>query len=153
MDRQQHKIRVSCPKLFSRSIDAVLAHCMEVKDTIEGELPDEDLYAAALFNVFPRTLSKLLKHKRKQLELQSEFEDYSTNDFEELLIEFVGSHSSEQDRFDLVNQLRRPTKPREIVQSFYSRLLELNDAVSLLPGDEEALNEKQLKKAFYDGMS
>jgi hypothetical protein len=29
----------------------------------------------------------------------------------------------------------------------YSRLLELNDVVSLLPGDEEPLNEKQLKKS------
>jgi hypothetical protein len=37
-------------------------------------------------------------------------------------------------------------------QSFYSRLLELKDVISLLPGDEEPLNEKQLKKSFYDGM-
>jgi transposase InsO family protein len=147
------KYEFHLPKLFSRSIDAVVAHCIEVKDTIEGELPDEELYAQAFFNVFPRTLSKLLKQEWKQLEGESEFADYSVNDFEELLMEFVASHSSEQDRFDLVNQLRQPTKPpSQSVQSFYSRLLELNDAVELLPGDEEPLNEKQLKKAFYDGM-
>jgi hypothetical protein len=53
------KYEFHLPKLFSRAIDAVLAHCIEVKDTIEGELPDEDLYAPAFFNVFPRTLAKV----------------------------------------------------------------------------------------------
>jgi hypothetical protein len=49
------------PKLFSLSINAVVARCTEVRNTIEGELTEEDLYPPALFNVFSRTLSKLLK--------------------------------------------------------------------------------------------
>jgi hypothetical protein len=66
-------------------------------------------------------------------------------------MDFVSSHASEQDRFDLVNQLLQPMKPPEqYVQAFFSRLLELNDAVELLPGEEEPLTDRQLQKAFYD---
>jgi hypothetical protein len=56
--------------------------------------------------VLPRTLSKLLKQEWKQLEVDSGFQDYTVHEFDELLMEFVSSHASEQDRFDLVNQLR-----------------------------------------------
>jgi hypothetical protein len=150
---QGTKFEFHVPKLFSRSINAVVSHCAAVRNTIEGELPDEDLYAPALFNVFRRILSKLLKQEWKQLEVESGFQDYTIHEFEELLMEFVSSHASEQDCFDLVNQLRQPTKPPEqSVQAFFSRLLELNDAVALLPGEEEPLTDRQLKKAFYDGM-
>ncbi len=141
------------PRLKTRAIDEVVAHCLEVRSQIEGELQDEALYAPACFNVFPRTLMTTLKQEWKQLEVDSEFIEYSSNDFEELLMEFVASLASEQDRSDLVNQLRQPTKPRNMsVQSFYSRIIELNNAVSLLPGDEEPLSDSQIKKAFYDGM-
>jgi hypothetical protein len=140
------------PQLGSRDIDGVVSHCLDVKSTIEGELPDEKLYASAFFNVFPRTLHKGLKQKWKQLEAESGFIDHSIDEFEELLMEFVAAHSSEQDRSDLVNQLRQPMKPKEqSVQPFYS-LIDLNYAVSLLPGDDEPLTDAQLKKAFYHGM-
>jgi hypothetical protein len=140
------------PKLSSRAIDVLLAHCVEVKNTIEGELPEEKLCASALFNVFPRTLSKTLRQEWKQLETDSGFSEYNVHEFDEIMTEFVASYSSEQDRSYLLNQLRQPVKPREqTVQSFYSRLLELNDFVSFLPGDEDQLTDKQLKKAFYEG--
>jgi hypothetical protein len=81
-----------------------------VTSTIEGELPDEEFYASAFFNVF---LHKGLKQEWKQLEAESGFIDYSVDEFEELLMEFVAAHSPEQDRNDLVNQLRQPTKPKD----------------------------------------
>jgi hypothetical protein len=39
------------------------------------------------------------------------------------------------------------------VQSFCSRLIDLNYVVSLLPGDDEPLTDTHLKKAFNDGMA
>jgi hypothetical protein len=145
VDSRWHPLRVLCPSTgltrYRRRRGPLS------KSTIEGELPDGDLYAC-VFNVFPRTLHKGLRQKWRQWEAVSGFID-----LEELSMEFVASHSSEQDRSNLVNQLRQPTKPKEqSVQSFYSRLLGLNDAVSFLPSDDEPLTDIQLKKACYDGM-
>jgi hypothetical protein len=139
--------------LSSRAIDAVVAHCVEVKSSLESTLQDEDLLPLALFNVFPRTLKSTLRQEWRQVEIDLALDQFDIHHFEELMTEFVATFASEQDRSDLVNQLRQPTKPREMtVQAFFSRLLELNAMVSLLPGDEEPLTDIQIKKAFYDGM-
>jgi hypothetical protein len=68
----------------SRAIDVLLSHCIEVKSTIEGELPDAELYAPALFNVFPRTMSKTLRQEWKQLETESELIDFTIQEFDAL---------------------------------------------------------------------
>jgi hypothetical protein len=142
------------PKLYSHAIEDLLAHCVEVRSTIEEKLlPDEYLCASACFNVFPRTLSLTLNKEWKQLETVTMFRDYSIQHFDELLMKFIASYTSDQDRIDLVNQIRYPVKPsKQSVLSFYTRLLELNDVVNLLPGDDEPLTELQLKQALFDGM-
>ena len=78
---------------------------------------------------------------------------HTVQSFEQAIQDFVACHSTEQDRHELVQQLRHPTKPRDLgVQAFYYRLVELNSAVSILPGDDAPLTDDQLKQAFYDGM-
>jgi hypothetical protein len=48
-----------------------------------------------------------------------------------------------------LSETRQSLKQREQAdRAFYSRLLEANDFVSLLLGDEEPLTEQQIKKAF-----
>jgi hypothetical protein len=74
------------PKFSSCAFDVLLAHCVVVKSAIEGELPDEELYASALFNVFPRTL---LRQERKQRETDSGFIKQNVSDSEEIMMEFV----------------------------------------------------------------
>ncbi|KAG7361665.1 hypothetical protein IV203_036766 [Nitzschia inconspicua] len=79
----------------------------------------------------------------------------TVENFDEAIQNFVGAHTGTQDRHALVQQLIHPTKPRDLgVQAFYYRLLELNDAISLIPGaaHDAPLNDEQLKQAFYDGM-
>jgi hypothetical protein len=73
--------------------------------------------------------------------------------FEGCIRSFIASHSTAEDRHELVLQLRSPHKPREIlVQSFYYRLHEVNGYVEWLPGNEPQLNENQLQQAFFDPM-
>jgi hypothetical protein len=73
--------------------------------------------------------------------------------FETALKTFVAAHATTRDRHALVQQLSHPTKPRDLsVQAFQHRLLELNNAVELLPGTSSKLTEERLKQAFYDGM-
>ncbi|KAG7373716.1 hypothetical protein IV203_012811 [Nitzschia inconspicua] len=79
----------------------------------------------------------------------------TVENFDEAIKNFVGAHAGTQDRHALVQQLIHPTKPRDLGgQAFYYQLLELNDAISLIPGaaHDAPLNDEQLKQAFYDGM-
>ena len=139
--------------LSSRAIVDVVTHCMEVKSSIDSALQDNNLLAPALFNVFPRTLKGMLRQEWRQVELDLALNQFDIHHFDELMTEFIAKFASDEDRIDLVNQLRQASKPREMsVHSFYSRLLELNAMVELLPGEEEPLTDIQIKKAFYDGM-
>ncbi|KAL3930781.1 MAG: hypothetical protein SGARI_004385 [Bacillariaceae sp.] len=77
----------------------------------------------------------------------------SVENFEAALQEFVASNTTTQDRHELVQQLSNPTKPQDVgVQAFYYRLMELNNALVLLPGAQQPLTNDQLKQSFYDGM-
>jgi hypothetical protein len=78
---------------------------------------------------------------------------HTVANFDQAIKDFVACHATDQDRHELVQQLLHPTKPRDLgVQAFYYRLIELNGAVSLLPGTDAPLTDDQLKQAFYDGM-
>jgi hypothetical protein len=126
---------------------------MEVRSIIEVELPSEDLYASACFNVFSQTLSKTLKKEWNQLETETTLTDDTIQHFDELLMKFLTSYSSEQNRVVLLHELQHLVKsPGQSVLAFYDRLLKLNEAVELLPGDGEPLTDLELKHAFYKGM-
>ena len=73
--------------------------------------------------------------------------------FTEALKMFIAVHATADDRHDLLQQLRNPKKPsNHHVQSFWYPMRELNGYVDWLPGNESALDDAQLKQAFYDAM-
>jgi hypothetical protein len=104
------------------------------------------------FCIFPRTLSTVLQ---SIWDVIIDVGDYNedTDGFDEALLMFIASHCTAEDRHNLVQQLRKPHKPREVnCLPFYYRLLELNNYVEWMPGTEEFLTEDQLRQSFYDGM-
>ena len=79
--------------------------------------------------------------------------DQTPANFDARLREFIPVHSTEEDRYDLVNGLRNCKKPRSIpIQAFWYKFKELNGYVEWLPGNEPALTEAQMKQAFHDAM-
>ena len=77
----------------------------------------------------------------------------TSGSFDQAIRDFVAAYSTHQDRFELVQQLLHPIKPDNLsVTEFYGRLLELNDAVSYLPGSDNPLTDEQIKNSFYHGM-
>ncbi|KAG7345533.1 hypothetical protein IV203_033064 [Nitzschia inconspicua] len=143
--------------LRGASAQEVVTHCAEIKQQVHQAVSNDNHLGPSCFKIFPRTLAVSLSAVWKRA-----VEDLGTNhaqtvaNFDEAIKNFVGAHASTQDRHALVQQLVHPTKPRDLgVQAFYYRLLELNDAISLIPGaaHDAPLSDDQLKQAFYDGMS
>jgi hypothetical protein len=115
--------------------------------------------ATALFNIFPRSLCDDMHEEWKIIEVGIGVDEYDKEDFDKVLKEFVKTYSSDRDQRELLNQVRKPTKPRNMtVQAFYSRLVDLNNAIPWLLGKEmwmetmKSLEDEQLRGAFYEGM-
>jgi hypothetical protein len=133
-------------------LKCVLPHCLDVRTKIEKLVSTEAHLAPSLFRVFPRTISNVLR-TIWDIILQDEDHEETVDGFEICIHAFLASHSTVEDRHELVTQLRSPHKPREIlVQSFYYRSHEMNGYVEWLPGEERRLNENQIKQAFFDSM-
>ena len=65
----------------------------------------------------------------------------------------IASFATEEDRRDLLNQLRDAQKPRDVtVQTMWYRMTEINNMVDYLPGTDPKLTANQLLKAFHDAM-
>ncbi|KAG7346605.1 hypothetical protein IV203_005674 [Nitzschia inconspicua] len=138
------------------SAQEVVTHCAEIKGQVKQAVSNDNHLGPSCFQVFPRTLTTSLSSvwTRAVADLGPNAPQTVEN-FDEAIKNFVGAHTGTQDRHALVQQLIHPTKPRDLgVQAFYYRLLELNDAISLIPGaaHDAPLNDEQLKQASYDGM-
>ena len=136
---------------FSLELIFLLPHCLEAKEKIVSIVSAAHL-SAALFRVFPRTISAVLRTAWDMI-AHDEGPQETVEAFDQCLRNFIGSHSTEEDCHDLIAQLCAPRKPREIlVQSFCCRLREVNGCVNWLPGDEPSLAQDQMKQAFFDSM-
>jgi len=145
------KYEVYAPTLDTAELSVLVPHCIETKNKVRKVVSNEAHLGPSYFKVFARTLSITLAAIWSQL-VQDQRED-SAEEFDATLQDFIGCHATAEDRHDLVAQLMKPTKPRNVtVQAFYYRLRELNEYVSWLPGEAAPLDEAQFKKAFYDGM-
>jgi hypothetical protein len=134
--------------LKDMEIDTLLPHCLEVRRKILAVSSVEAHQGPSQFRVFPRTLSMVLQ---SICDVIIDVGDYTedTDGFDEALQMWIASHCTAEDRHDLVQQLRKPHKPREVnCQPFYYRLLELNSYVERMPGTEELLTEDQLRQSF-----
>jgi hypothetical protein len=148
-----NKYEIHVKTLEDIDLSVLIPHCIETRAKIKNEVSVGGHRGPSLFSVFPRTLSTTLNAIWDQVVSGNAVQTEQT--FDEKLKEFVACHATEEDRHELVQQLLQPVKPREVtVQAFYYRILELNEYVKWLPGeDEEAeLTPAQIKKAVYDGM-
>jgi transposase InsO family protein len=138
--------------LENLELSSLLPHCLEIKAKIESVVTTAAHIGPSLFRVFPRTISMVLR-SIWDIIVEDDQPNETIDDFDATIRTFIASHATPEDRHELVQQLRSPRKPREmLVQSFYYRLREINGYVEWLPGAEDSLNEDQLKQAFYDSM-
>jgi hypothetical protein len=88
-------------------------HCLDAKEKIEQVVSDAHL-SQALFRVFPRTVSTVLR-TIWDIMLQDQQPAETEAAFDLCLRSFIDSHSTTDDRHDLINQLHQAHKPREIL--------------------------------------
>ena len=70
-----------------------------------------------------------------------------------MLKDFVAAHFDSEARYTALSSLRNARKPRIImVENFYYRMIEINELIEWLPGDQETLTPSEIKCAFYDAM-
>ena len=133
----------------------LLPHCLTFKSKIEAAIGTPAHVGPSLFRAFPRTISPILRSVWDQvLEAGDDQVLVDTIEgFTEALKMFIAVHATADDCHDLLQQLCNPKKPCDHhVQSFWYRMRELNGYVDWLPGNESALDDAQLKQAFYDAM-
>lgn len=110
----------------------------------------------SLFKTYSRTLSKPLDSIWKSVlqdVLHTGRPQNTEEDFEYFLKAFVAVHTSPEDRYEALQQLRLYRKPPTLmVQSFYYRIREVNEMISWMPGTEPALDDRQIRQVFHDGM-
>ena len=129
----------------------LLRHCLEVRDRVKKVVTTAAHVAPSLFRVFDRTISLVLQATWDNVLTEVAERDEAA--FDEVLKLFIAANCSSGDRYDVVQQIRRPTKPRALlVQNFFYRLREINSYVSWLPGTEPALDDNQMKQSLFNGM-
>ena len=136
-------------------VDQLLPHCWSVISKINSIVGTENHKVQSMYRVFPRTLSTVLLNVWKRIIANTPADQVAETEehFGNRIRDLVAAHASEDDRHDLVQQLRTARKPRDLpVQTFHYRLEELNQYVDWLPGEAIPLTESQLKQAFYDAM-
>eukprot|EP00543_Licmophora_paradoxa_P002957 CAMPEP_0202451258 /NCGR_PEP_ID=MMETSP1360-20130828/9721_1 /ASSEMBLY_ACC=CAM_ASM_000848 /TAXON_ID=515479 /ORGANISM="Licmophora paradoxa, Strain CCMP2313" /LENGTH=187 /DNA_ID=CAMNT_0049069775 /DNA_START=84 /DNA_END=643 /DNA_ORIENTATION=+ len=147
------RYEIHVPTLDTIATDTLVTHCLQVKTKIRQAVANETHQGSSFFRVLPRTLAQTLLTTWEQVLADHPPEDQTEASFDAALRNFVASDATEEDRYDLVQQLRSPKKPRNVaVQQFFYRLRELNGFVAWLPGTEPPLTADQLKQSLYDGM-
>ena len=140
--------------LTSLELEHLVPHVLEVKTKVDAAVGTVNHKGPSLYKVFPRTLSLVLRSVWDQIIADAPAGAPETEaTFAERAKEFIAVHATVEDRHDLIQQLRVVRKPRDmLVQAFWYRLREINAYVEWLPGNENELNNDQLKQAFYDAM-
>ena len=153
------KYEVSGRILESMEIKDLLPHCMLIHNKVTAQVTTQAHVGPSLYRAFSRSLSIVLQSIWDQVNddanADAAIDNTETADhFDDRLRDFIAVHSTAEDRHELVQQLRGPSKkPCKIpVQSFWYRMRELNGYAQWLPGNEPVLTEDQLKQAFYDAM-
>ena len=144
--------------LHSLELGEVLPHSMSVRDKVLTTVNTDAQKGPSLYKVFPRTMTPVLRVTWDQVNQEADNNPDVDNtmtieNFDARLREFIAAHATAEDRYNLVQHLRACGKPRELpVQSFWYKLREFNSYVAWIPGTEPALNEQQMRQAFYDAM-
>ena len=136
----------------------LVPHCMSIRTKVDNTVSTVAHKGPSFYRVFPRTLSLTMRSVWDQLMADSDADpDVDNNEtpanFDARLRDFIAAHATAEDRYDLVQELRNGVKPREVlVQQFWYKKREWNGYVNWYPGNEPALNDRQIKQAIFEGM-
>lgn len=158
INAQQHTIYM--PTLHEIALGILIPHCLLVRMKVQNVVANDLHHGRSMFMVFNRTLSTSLQGVWDQLMVDPNFggnlpplNQRTLAEFDMMLRAFIGVHMVEQDRDDLIAQLRSPKKPRSMpVQSFLYRYRELNSWVNWIPGQQAALNADDTRRSFFKAM-
>ena len=104
------KYEIYTPVLRDLELAVMIPHCIEVKQKIDSAVSTATHKGPSYFQVFPRTLSNVLLTIWTQLIADTE-PSQDEDGFTASLKAFIASHSTDEDRHELVNQIRAPKKP------------------------------------------
>jgi hypothetical protein len=107
------KYEIYVPVLEDLELMVLVPHCLDVKAKIEQVVSNNAHVGPSLFRVFPRTISFVLR-TIWDLIINDEQPPETVAGFDTCIRSFIASHSTAEDRDELVSQLRSPHKPREI---------------------------------------
>jgi hypothetical protein len=124
---QQSKFEVHVVMLEKVELNDIMTHCLAVLHEIDGQvgLDSKERRVTSYLQVLPRTMSMALQAYWKQVvqEFGKANEDatISTIDaFNSILKNFFASHSTDDDRHDLIKSLQSAIKPNNMkVQTFF----------------------------------
>ena len=134
-------------------IAILLPHCLDVRQKVLQTVTTQANKGPSLFKVFPRTLSHILSSVWDNILVDNPPAVQNEASFDECIRAFIAVHSSEEEQYELLQQLTTPPqkKPREFpVQAMFYRLRQLNSYIEWLPGAEVQLNNDHLKQCFFD---
>lgn len=148
-----NKYEIHATTLNDIDLSILLPHCLETRDKVLKEVHTNAHRAPSLFKVFPWTLSIPLTSVWDQVVnyVMNDDDEETVDSFDACLRQFIAAHATEEDRYELVEQLRHPDKkPREMpVQAQYYMMTTFNGYIPWLPGDAEPLTADQLKRSFH----
>ena len=142
---------IHSPKLVSFELEDLLPHCLEVRQRVITVCAENDHKGPSLYQILGRTLATPLRALWETI--TSGITQFSVANFDLSLRAFIAATATSDDKHELLQQLRNPSKPRALsVRAFYYRLIELNGYAFWMPGEELSLSHLEIKQAFYDGM-
>jgi len=105
-----------------------------------------------MFTQFPRTLSGILETVWDRILIDFPQDDQSVDSFEATLRQFIAAHCDEEDRSDLVDQLRSVKKPRWMSVNNYRYQYQLFCSyVEWMPGHADPLTDDEMKEYLFKG--
>jgi hypothetical protein len=148
------KHEIVSPTLTKFELGHIVAHCLTVMHKIDARVGNNPAHQfASYMNVFPRTLSLPHVATWDTVLVDNPLAVQDVASFHQAIKHFIAVHATDEDRHELLEYIRTSAKPRKMdVQTYYSRLRELNNHVNWLPGNDLPLTEDQLHQAFFDGM-
>jgi hypothetical protein len=148
------KHEIVSPTLTKFELGHIVAHCLTVMHKIDACVGNNPVNRfASYMNVFPRTLSLPHVATWDTVLVDHPLAAQDVASFQGAIRQFIAIHATDEDRHELLEYIRNSTKPRRMdVQTYDSRLRELNSHVNWLPGKDLPLTEDQLNQAFFDGM-
>ena len=148
------KYKIHATVLKKLDIPLIVPHCLEIKNRVESVIRTPAHVGPSLFRVMRRTLSSVIQTEWDSALAENAYNAPETVElFETTLKFFIKNKSTQEDRHDLLQQLRQAKKPRDLsVNTFYLRLLQLNEYVKWLPGTAQQLDNDQIKMALYSAM-